>query len=281
MSDVLIVAELTANHLGNVDRAMAMIERALDDGADYVKLQRRNPTTFYTESKLQTPFDTPFGRTFGEYREGLELSDSDFDLIDRNFRGKWFASALDLPSYEFLKTYDTPLMKLPSTISRNWEYIDHVTSDWHRGLVISLGMTDLEYFHGVRFLVEDHVNRIRSNGNNEDVSYILQCTSAYPAPPEELNLGVISMMDWDNVDYLAGYSSHDQGSLGSMLAVAAGAMMIEKHVTLPGAEWVERNEVAVDLERGDFKDFVGDIRLAEEMVGASTPQVTSSEDHKY
>lgn len=268
---VLIVAELTANHLGNVDRALSMIQRALDDGADYVKLQRRNPTTFYTESKLRSSYDSPFGRTFGQYRAGLELGDRDFDRIDANFKGKWFASALDRDSYEFLKTYDTPFMKLPSTISRDWEYIESVSEDWNGPLVVSLGMTDEEYFEQVSHLLLDRPTR----------SFMLQCTSAYPAPKEELNLGLISHIDQYHKPIRAGYSSHDEGSLGSMLSVAAGAQMIEKHVTLPGAEWVERNDVAIDMERGDFKSFVDDIRLAEKMVGSGSPRVTPSEDHKY
>lgn len=279
--DTLIVAELTANHLGNVDRAMWMMQRALDDGADYVKLQKRYVDGFYRPEQLGRAFDSPFGVTYGAYRRSLELSERDFDRIDANFKGKWFASALDQPSYELLKKYDTPFMKLPSTISRDWDYIEAVARDWHRGLVVSLGMTDHDYFVRIRDLIEDHAARLKRQENWDDVSYILQCTSAYPAPQEELNLSLITHMDCDEFDYLAGYSSHDQGVLGCMMAVASGAMMIEKHVTLPGAEWVERNDVAIDLERGDFKDFVDSIRLAERMMGSGYPEVTRSEDHKY
>lgn len=278
---VKIVAEITANHLGNVDRCLDMMDKALAAGADYVKVQRRDPDTFYTTEKLESPFSSPFGSTFGDYRRGLELSYRDFDRIDANFSGVWFASVLDWPSYQSLKPFDPPFMKLPSTISRHKDFITDVAEDWDHSLVMSLGMTDRDYFWTAVDLLVEHEERINQKGIYEEESYLLQCTSAYPAPLNELNLGLIQQIDFHPEPIYAGYSSHDTGYLGCQLAVAAGAQMIEKHVTLPGAEWVERNDVAVSLEGGYFWNFCHAVRVAEEAMGSGTPHVTASENHKY
>lgn len=273
---MIIVAELTANHLGNIDRCLSMMDKALEAGADYVKVQRRDVETFYSRDKRFRHHVSPFGLTYGEYREGLELSDRNFNRIDSAFRGKWFASALDWGSYEFLRTYEPPFMKLPSTISRHRQFITDVAEDWNGGLVVSLGMTNRDDHNFVTTIVNAHSLSSRSD------DYVLQCTSAYPAPFTELNLGLIANMDHD-LDNLfhVGYSSHDDGYIGSMMAVAAGAEMIEKHVTVPGAEWIERNEVSVDLDNGDFKRFCDMVRVADLARGTGHPHVSNSEDHKY
>lgn len=273
---MIIVAELTANHLGNIDRCLSMMDKALEAGADYVKVQRRNVETFYSRDKKFRLKDSPYGTTFGEYRWGLELSDRDFDKIDANFQGRWFASALDWDSYVSLKPYGTPFMKLPSTISSRRQFIADVARDWSGGLVMSLGMTDQEAHGFIEATVNWHSERSRSD------DYVLQCTSAYPAPFTELNLGLISSMDRSPSNlFHVGYSSHDGGYIGSMMAVAAGAEMIEKHVSVPGAEWVERNEVAVNLDNGDFKRFCDMVRVADRAVGTGHPGISKSEDHKY
>lgn len=274
MEKVRVVAELTGNHLGNIDRLLTMVEGSLEAGVDYVKVQKRNVDTFYSAEELSRPYSSPFGSTYGDYRRGLELDEEAFLALDEEFPGLWFSSALDLESFNFLTLFDIPWIKLPSTISRHRDYIWYAIRHCLRGVVISLGMTDNDFYAEVTdLLLEDF--------DVADNSYLLQCTSSYPAPRHELNLRLINDIEWLHYPVRPGYSSHDEGSFGSVLAVAAGARMIEKHVTLPGAEWVERNNVALDLSDGSFARYVKDIRQAELAVGDGVPRVTSSEDHKY
>ena len=121
--DVKIVAELTTNHFG--DRQRLTLVRAAKARVDFVKVQARNVETFYSTEELSLKYNSPFGDTFREYRNQLELSKDDFIYLDNlcnNLNIKWFASALDQISYEFLITTNCFAIKLPSTISEHKDY---------------------------------------------------------------------------------------------------------------------------------------------------------------
>src|SRR5690606_15054196 len=119
-----------------------------------------------------------------------------FDRINKNFGGVWFASVLDRPSYESLKQYDVPFMKLPSTISRHKDFISDVAGDWDGNLVMSLGMTDLEDYEFIVGTLYNHATERPGRREN----YMLQCTSAYPASLNELNLGLLNNGAWRHED---------------------------------------------------------------------------------
>lgn len=275
-SKVIIVAEITTNHFGDKDRLRAMILLAKKAGADYIKLQKRNVETFYSAEALNKPYKSPFGKTFRDYRLGIELSEDDFWWVDQFCKEVgigWFASILDEPSYDFIKRFNPSLIKLPSTISEKKSYLEKVGNDWHGGLVISTGMTGPEY--------EDFIfNSFRKASQ----LYLLQCTSAYPAPENDTGVGIIRhYRDLSKKDsrIIPGYSSHDIGALCSQLAVAAGALMIEKHVKLGSVQWAHFDGVAVDLATEDFRKFVDEVRRAERIAGSEEKVIFASEHHKY
>lgn len=273
---VKIVAEITTNHFGDMDRLKTMIIAAKNAGADYIKLQKRDVESFYTEDKLATPYKSPFGATFREYRHGIELDKAQFEFVDsfcKEVGIGWFASILDMASYEFIRQFEPELIKLPSTISEHKEYLAAVAQDFTKDVVISTGYTDTEY--------EEFIFRTFKKARN---IYLLQCTSAYPTPNEDTQIGVIR--HYHNISQkdsrvIPGFSSHDIGSLCSMMAVAAGARMIEKHVKFGDVAWSHFDEVAVDLVNGDFERLVADIRKAERIVGDEQKVVQDSEHHKY
>ena len=273
---VLIVAEITTNHFGDRDRLRAMIRLAKEAGADFIKLQKRDVETFYSQEMLEKPFKSPFGKTFGDYRRGLELAKEDFEWVDdfcRKIGIGWFASILDEPSYDFIKPFNPQLIKLPSTISEKKSFLEKVGKDWEGGLVISTGMTGPEY--------EEF---IFSSFNKAKQIYLLQCTSAYPTPDSDAGIGVIRhYRDLSKQDprIIPGYSSHDIGSFCSQLAVAAGAKMVEKHVKLGSVQWAHFDEVALDLASGEFAQFVADVRRAERIAVSEQKVIFSSEHHKY
>jgi N-acetylneuraminate synthase len=242
-----------------------------------VKLQKRNPLTFYSKEKLDSPYDSPFGETFRDYRLALELEESDFVKVDDlcNQLGiTWFASTLDIESFNFMLQFDPERLKLPSTISEHSDLLEFVSRNFKKELVVSTGYTD-----------ERYQSKVLDLFRTVEKLYLLQCVSAYPAKTIETQIGVVrayrdlSMSKHPNL--IPGYSSHDIGSLVSMLAVAAGAKMIEKHVKLGDTQWAHFDDVAVDLGSAAFSDFVQDIRYATEIIGGELKNIHNSEHHKY
>jgi len=273
---VKVVAEITTNHFGDMERLRSMILAAKRAGADYVKLQKRNVDTFYSAEALAKPYSSPFGSTFRDYRLGLELTRAQFEEVDalcKKIGIGWFASVLDYPSYRFMLDFQPELIKLPSTISEHHEYLTAVGNEFTGDLVISTGFTDEAY---ERFVLDTYKAARRI--------YLLQCTSAYPSRKEDVQIGVVRhYYNLSKIDarIRPGFSSHDIGSLCSQMAIAAGALMIEKHVKYGTVAWAHFDEVAVDLVTGDFASFVRDVRLAERIVDSEHKKVRSSEHHKY
>jgi sialic acid synthase SpsE len=273
---VSVVAELTTNHFGDRRRLEAMIRASHAAGADYVKLQKRDVRSFYRKDQLSAPYVSPFGKTFGDYREQLELSAQDFWFADRICKALgigWFASVLDKPSFDFMRQFNPVMLKIPSTISEHTAYLKHLSNNYEGTLVVSTGMTNATY-----------VNRILDMFSNCNRIYLLQCNSAYPTPLEFCNIAVINHyrdLSLENPRVVPGYSSHDLGSLASVMAVAAGARMVEKHVKLGSAQWAHFDDVALDLKTSAFSRYVGRIREAERMLGVPIKRPNSSEYHKY
>lgn len=273
---VLITAELTTNHFGDKRRLERMVRTAHASGADFVKVQKREVETFYSKEQLDSKFVSPFGATFRDYRNALELSVADFEFLDvlcRDLGISWFASILDEPSFRFMQQFNPELVKLPSTISEHTDYLAYVAENYRGGIVLSTGMTDSAYEQWVL----DTFSKC-------DKLYLMQCNSAYPTPLHDCDIGVIRHyrdLSKEHLHLQPAYSSHDLGVTASALAVAAGAKMVEKHVKLGNTEWAHFDAVALDLTTGEFTDFVREIREAEMIIGSEEKKVNESENHKY
>lgn len=274
-SRVVIVAEFTSNHFGDSETLIEMIKQAKMAGADAIKLQKRDVDTFYSAEKLQEPYISKFGSSLREYRTGVELDKEQIVMAleecDR-YDLPLFFSVLDRASYEYLSFLSPYLIKLPSTISNHKNYFEFIKKHHTGGIVVSTGMTDQYYEQQILELDVDHL-------------FLLQCTSAYPTPPSEVNLNVIShyreLSDMVSIELIPGFSSHDPGSLGCQLSVGYGARMIEKHVKLKTEQWNHFDVVALSLEDQSFAKFCADIRLAEKYAGIGHKNITKSEHHKY
>lgn len=273
---VKVVAEITTNHFGDLKLLKKMIKAAAESGADYIKLQKRDVETFYSKEELDKPYTSPFGNTFRDYRVGLELDKFGFQMVDKwckEFRIKWFASVLDLASYEFMKQFSLEMVKLPSTISEHKEFIKAVAEDFTGDIVLSTGMTDKSY---EEFILEQF--------KKCNSLYLLQCVSSYPTKNEHANVAVVRHyhdLSKKHPKVIPGYSSHDIGSLCCQLAIAAGGLMVEKHVKFGNTSWAHFDNVAIDMLTDNFKKFVDDIRLAELCLGSEFKAVLESEHHKY
>jgi sialic acid synthase SpsE len=272
---VEVVAELTTNHFGDLHRLEHMVRAAAAAGADYVKVQRRDVASFYSAEELEAPYSSPFGTTFGDYRRQLELGDAGFDLLDtlcQELGIRWFASALDIASFDYFRDRGHRLIKIPSTVSTHGDLIAHAAARAIE-VVVSTGMTDQRE---VRSIVEQFAAAERI--------HLLQCTSSYPTDELDCNVAVVrSYRDMSLVDprIVPGYSSHDRGAYASTLAVAAGARMVEKHVKFGSTAWAHFDDVALDLATNEFAGYVREIRRAERVSGSERKRVLPSEHHKY
>lgn len=276
LTHVDVTAEITTNHFGDFDRLEKLVRASHEAGADWVKVQKREVETFYTPEQLAQPYKSPFGSTFGAYRNQLELDREGFKFLDElciDLGIGWFASVLDQPSFQFMLDLDVPMIKLPSTISEHKQYLSYVAENYTGSLVLSTGMTDHRYEEWVL-----------ETFKKQDRLYLLHCNSAYPTPDEHTNIGVVrhyAELAKDHPQLIPGYSSHDFGWMASALAVAAGAQMVEKHVKLGNTEWAHFDAVAVDLNSDSFTEYVSAIRKAQVLVGSSQKRITDSEHHKY
>jgi sialic acid synthase SpsE len=282
MPPVEVTAEITTNHFGDLERLEKLVRAAHAAGADWVKVQKRDVETFYTPAQLTSPYKSPFGSTFGDYRRQLELGREGFLFLEeltRDLGIGWFASVLDKPSFQWLTNeLEVPLVKLPSTISEKRDYLRYVAGNYTGSVVVSTGMTDKSY--------EDW---LLETFTNQEALYLLHCNSAYPTPDEHTNIGVVrhyaqlaaKNQNQTGPRIIPGYSSHDYGWMASALAIAAGAQMVEKHVKLGNTEWAHFDAVAVDLSTDAFTEYVDAIRRAQLHVGSSKKKITASEHHKY
>jgi N-acetylneuraminate synthase len=273
---VLVVAELTNNHLGDVARLVEMVERAKEAGADLIKVQKRDVDSFYSDEKLRSFYWSPFGKTLRDYRKGVELDEEKLHALDRvckSLQIDWFCSVLDYPSFQSILQFSPALIKIPSTISNHRDFHQQVAQAYRGPIVISTGYTDQSY--------EEYV--LNTFGGNQRI-YLLHCISAYPTALPDCNVAVVkhyAELAKSNPALVPGYSSHDTGSFASVLAVASGARMVEKHMKLGDVDWVHFDKVALDLKTDSFKNYVKDIRQAEVALGSPVKRVLPTEHHKY
>jgi len=271
---VQVVAEFTNNHCGDSSRLYEMVLEAKAQGANLIKVQKREPDTFYTSEQLQSAYKSPFGSTLGEYRRGVELSQHQFDLLTLICVKNdipWFASVLDLPSLNFISRYNPILIKIPSTISGHKNFILSIAETSIPNVIVSLGGTNEEYVQWIGGIFQTRN------------LFLMQCTSSYPAELSDLNIRVLTMLKVlaKKEDLYLGYSSHDPGSLGSQLAVALGAVLIEKHVKYGNVDWIHFDGVALDLKKNELHKFTRDLSTAISILGSPHKQILDSEHHKY
>ena len=272
INSVHIVAEITTNHFGDNNRLIELMTSSKKSGADSVKFQMRDVNSFYDKETLNKKYNSPFGKTFREYRNALELNQIQLGII-KNYSKEldldYFFSALDLKSYLRLKEMGIKRIKIPSTISNDLDYISFVLSDFENELVISTGMTD-----------EKYLDFITNHKANYEKLYLLHCISSYPTNIFNLNLETIKRYSEISKKIIPGYSSHDIGHEGSMFAVFAGAKMIEKHVKLGNSDFGHFDETALDINI-EFGEYVKMLRKAEMIYGSSEKRILKSEHHKY
>lgn len=234
------IAEIGINHNGDLQIAKRLIDASFAIGWDCVKFQKRDPDIAVPESQKNVERDTPWGRmTYLEYKKRIEFGKREYDIIDEYCNYKpvsWTASPWDIPSLEFLLQYDVPYIKLASASNGNVELIKAACKSG-KPLLVSTGMCTQEELDRTVSILENE-----SKGN-----YILLHTnSAYPAIGAHLNLKYINTLQ-KRYNCIVGYSGHEQNLEPTVLAVALGAKVIERHITLSHDMWGTDQKASLEI----------------------------------
>jgi N-acetylneuraminate synthase len=259
-----IVAEIGINHNGDINIAKKLIDLAAFAGCDAVKFQKRTIDVVYSAEELAKPRENPFGTTNGDLKYGLEFGLKEYKEIDKYCRGKnisWFASCWDEGSVDFIDKFKVPCYKIASASLTDDELLKHTRAKG-RPIILSVGMSTLKQI--------DHA--IEVLGKKDLI--ILHTCSAYPSDYNELNLKVISALR-ERYNLPVGYSGHETGIPSSSAAVALGACIVERHITLERSMW--GSDQAASLGSSGIIRLVRDIRLVEMSLGDGIKRVTEKE----
>jgi len=242
---VFMIAEIGINHNGSLDIAKKLIDAAFACNWHCVKFQKRTPDLCVPEDQKNILRDTPWGKiTYLEYKHKVEFGRKEYSYIDKYCKEKplyWIASVWDIPSLEFILTYDIPFIKIPSAKLTEYELLK-LASQSGKPVILSTGMSTIEEIDEAVEILEKY-----SKGD-----YILMHTnSAYPSPIEELNLRVINYFK-DRYKCIIGYSGHEYGLEASVVAVSLGAKVIERHITLDHNMWGSDHSASLEVHGMDL-----------------------------
>lgn len=255
-----VIAEMSANHSGNIEVAKKIIWAAKEAGADCLKIQT------YTADSLTLDCDNEFFRI----KSGLWEGETFYQLYSRAFTPwEWQAelkaetekagmdflsTPFDYSSVDFLENLGVEFYKIASFELVDIPLIRYVASKG-KPIILSTGM-------GTLAEIDEAVATIKEQGNNEIV--ILRCASAYPAITDEMNLATMKNMK-ETFGVPVGLSDHSAGFVGAVTAVALGASVIEKHLCL--SRDIDSADSAFSMEPKEFGEMVRAIRQAEKAIG--------------
>lgn len=273
MNHVTVIAEAGVNHNGSIELAKQLVDKAVEAGVDFIKFQTFKAANLVTKKARQAEYqkNNIGGGDDSQYQmlKKLELTQEEhFELIEYcNQKGvRFFSTAFDFDSIEFLDSLHLGLWKIPSGEITNYPYIKKIAQK-QGDVILSTGMSTSED-------IQNAVDVLLRWGKTKDQITILHCNTEYPTPFEDVNLRAMLSIK-EHIGTQVGYSDHTRGIEVPIAAVALGATVIEKHFTL------DRNMSGPDhkasLEPDELKAMVSAIRNIEKALGSSEKKVTDSE----
>lgn len=266
-----IIAEMSANHAGSMERAKEIIYAAKESGADCIKIQTYTPDTLtidcdneYFRIKNGTwngeNLYKLYGKAYTPWEWQPELK-AEADKIGIDF----LSTPFDNTAVDFLEDMGLEFYKIASFEMVDLPLIEYVASK-NKPIIMSTGMGTVEE-------IREAVEAVEKTGNTQLA--ILKCSSAYPADPADMNLSTISDMR-ERFGLPVGLSDHSMGSLSATIAVALGASVIEKHFCI--SREIENPDSSFSMTPAEFKKMVSDIRDTEAALGK--PFYGASEQEK-
>ena len=264
---VFIVAEIGINHNGDVELVKKMIDVAKNAGCDAVKFQKRTVEKVYSKEVLDSPRDSPWGKTTREQKLGIEFGLREYDEIDRYcflHDMEWYASAWDIDSQKFLRQYNLKHNKIASAMLTDYKLLETVAEE-KKLTFISTGMSTM-----------DEVRKAVEIFKKYDCPFeLMHCNSAYPMDISEANLLCIPALKKE-FNCNVGYSGHEvAGYLVCVSAVLLGATSIERHMSLDRTLY--GSDQVASLEPLGWVRLVRDIRKIKQVLGDGKKRVWDSE----
>ncbi len=270
-SDTYIIAEMSANHLHNLDRAKRIIDVAKECGADAIKLQTYRPDTITIDCRGPEFMATPGSpwenmNLFELYKEAYTPWEWHGELM--NYAKKvgitCFSSPFDLTAIDLLEELNVPAYKIASFELNDIPLIKKAAMTG-KPIIMSTGIADMSD-------IELALRTCKEAGNDKVI--LLKCVSEYPTPYEEINLRTLTNMS-ETFDCVVGVSDHSFGSAVAVAGVALGARVIEKHLTLSRKDGGP--DGTFSMEPQEFKNMVTDIRNVEKALGKVTYELTEKQ----
>ena len=274
MQHTIIIAEAGVNHNGSVDLAKRLIDAAAAAGVDYVKFQTFKTENLvsksakkadYQQKNMNSGDDSQFNML-----KKLELSQEQHEELIGYCKSKgvkFFSTAFDLDSLDYLSSLQLGMWKIPSGELTNYPYIKKIALN-REPVILSTGMSTMDE-------IREAVSVLTKFGVSLDQITVLHCNTEYPTPMADVNLKAMQTIA-DEFGVKVGYSDHTQGIEVSIAAVALGATMIEKHFTLDRN--MEGPDHKASLEPDELKAMVSAIRNIEIALGSSEKKVSKSEE---
>lgn len=269
---VLIIAEAGVNHNGSLEIAKKLVDSAAEAGVDIIKFQTFNSKNLVSKSARMAEYQQKnTGHNESQYAmlKRLELSvDDHLELIQYcNKRGiRFFSTAFDMESIDFLHSLNMGLWKIPSGEITNYPYLKKIAS-FQEPVILSTGMCNLED-------IEASLEVLLKEGCKKQDITILHCNTEYPTPYNDVNLRAMQEIE-KKFGTKVGYSDHTNGIEVPIAAVAMGACIIEKHFTLDRN--MEGPDHKASLEPEELKKMVESIRNIELALGSGHKVVSPSE----
>ena len=272
MKKTIIIAEAGVNHNGDINKAIKLINSAANSGADIIKFQTFQASLIASNNTPKAPYqikNTDSSETQEAMLKKLELNINEHHILIDHCKSigiEFLSSAFDLESIDLLSSFDLLRTKIPSGEITNLPYLRKIAS-LKKPIILSTGMATLAEVESAIFILEEE-------GIRRDLITVMHCSTDYPASFEDVNLKAIETIR-NAFKVNVGYSDHTLGIVIPIAAVALGAQIIEKHITLnknlPGPDH------RASLEPDEFEKMVESIRTLESSLGNGIKMPSGSE----
>lgn len=267
-----IIAEAGVNHNGSLKKALKLIDVAKLSGADAIKFQTfraENLATDYAPKAEYQKYKSIKNETQFQMLKKLEFTEAMHKACFEKCKKKkiiFISSAFDIEGLNYLKKFNLSYFKVPSGEITNIPYLE-VLGAFRKKVFLSTGMSGIHE-------IKKAIKTLTTNGIKKNNITLMQCTTAYPAPYDEINLNTIATLR-STFKLDVGFSDHSLGVQASIAAVALGAKVIEKHLTL--SKKLKGPDHLSSLDPKEFKSMVESIRIVEKTLGSKIKKITKTE----
>jgi len=263
-----LIAEIGINHNGDLSIAKKIIDFASNANFDAVKFQKRAVEKVYTKEFLDSPRESPWGKTQRDQKNGLEFDEADYKIIDEYCKEKkieWFASCWDTDSQLLMRKFNLKYNKVASPMLGNLPLVRMIAEEG-KYTFVSTGMSTLE-----------EIDKVVDIFKKKNCPFeLMHCNSSYPMKDSDANLNCITTLK-KRYNCKVGYSGHENSLISiSHIAVALGATSVERHVTIDRTMY--GSDQAASIEAKNMANLSEVLKGVSEILGDGNKKITKSEE---